>query len=114
MNFFLFAYSTPSYEDLGDCDQQCRHCGAAFWYEECVKRSSTNTRTEYHLCCADGKFIMDQEREPPDYIKQLLSDRNFMDNIRAYNQMFAMTSFGATIDKSVNDGRGPFVFKVSG
>ncbi|PWA72338.1 helitron helicase-like domain-containing protein [Artemisia annua] len=48
--------STPSYENLGDCDQRCRHCGAAFWYEERVKRSSTNARTEYHLCCGDGRF----------------------------------------------------------
>lgn len=28
--------------------------------------------------------------------------------------MFSMTSLGATIDESVNRGRGPYVFKVSG
>nr|GEX23813.1 DNA helicase [Tanacetum cinerariifolium] len=28
--------------------------------------------------------------------------------------MFAMTSFGAKIDESINNGRGPYVFKVSG
>ncbi|GKF93369.1 hypothetical protein Tco_0280088, partial [Tanacetum coccineum] len=28
--------------------------------------------------------------------------------------MFAMTSFGAKVDDSVNKGRGPYVFKVSG
>lgn len=37
-----------------------------------------------------------------------------MENIRAYNQMFAMNSFGATVDNTVNHGRGPYVFKVSG
>ena len=37
-----------------------------------------------------------------------------MENIRAYNQMFSMTSFGAQIDDSVNNGRGPYVFKVCG
>ncbi|KAL3655186.1 hypothetical protein CASFOL_000972 [Castilleja foliolosa] len=37
-----------------------------------------------------------------------------MENIRAYNNMFSMTSFGARIDEAVNDGRGPYVFKVSG
>ncbi|KAL3627507.1 hypothetical protein CASFOL_028870 [Castilleja foliolosa] len=37
-----------------------------------------------------------------------------MDNVRAYNNMFSMTSFGARIDEAVNDGRGPYVFKVSG
>lgn len=28
--------------------------------------------------------------------------------------MFSMTSFGAQIDESVNNGRGPYVFKISG
>ncbi|KAJ9557468.1 hypothetical protein OSB04_012082 [Centaurea solstitialis] len=37
-----------------------------------------------------------------------------MENIRAYNQMFAMTSFGAKLDNSINNGRHPYVFKVEG
>jgi hypothetical protein len=37
-----------------------------------------------------------------------------MENMRAYNQMFAMTSLGAEIDNSINRGRGPYVFKISG
>ena len=37
-----------------------------------------------------------------------------MDNIRAYNQMFAMTSLGAKLDDSINTGRGSYVFRVSG
>nr|GEX67063.1 hypothetical protein [Tanacetum cinerariifolium] len=36
-----------------------------------------------------------------------------MENIRAYNQMFAMTSFRAQIDNSVNRGTGPYLFKIS-
>ncbi|GKB97097.1 DNA helicase [Tanacetum coccineum] len=47
-------------------------------------------------------------------IKQLLKNTHFMKHIRAYNQMFLMTSFGAKIDHSVNRGRGPYVFKISG
>ena len=52
--------------------------------------------------------------EYPAYIVELYSDRHFMDNIRAYNQMFAMTSFGATVDNSINTGGAPYVFRVSG
>jgi hypothetical protein len=48
------------------------------------------------------------------YIKQLFSHNHFMTNIRAYNQMFAMTSLRATVDETVNVGRGTYVFKVSG
>jgi hypothetical protein len=105
---------SPPYEDIGDCNERCRHCGAAFWYGERVLRDSRNNRPEYHLCCSNGRIIMKQQPDPPQYIKDLLSNNDFMENIRAYNQMFAMTSFGATIDKSVNVGRGPYVFKVSG
>ncbi|GJS71072.1 DNA helicase [Tanacetum coccineum] len=49
----------------------------------------------------------------PEYIRLLLRDRHFMENIRAYNQMFNMTSLGARVDESVNIGRGPYVFKIS-
>nr|GEV03167.1 helitron helicase-like domain-containing protein [Tanacetum cinerariifolium] len=37
-----------------------------------------------------------------------------MENIRAYNQMFSMTSFGARVEDSINNGRAPYVFKISG
>ncbi|GJV29256.1 DNA helicase [Tanacetum coccineum] len=99
------------YEDLGDCDQHCRYCGAAFWY---AKRLKGHREAEYHLCCGGGRIHMGPEREPPEYIKLLFQNKHFMENIRAYNQMFAMTSFGAKIDESINRGRGPYVFKVSG
>nr|GEW10743.1 helitron helicase-like domain-containing protein [Tanacetum cinerariifolium] len=42
------------------------------------------------------------------------SDRHFLENIKAYNHMFSMTSLGAQIDESINNGRGPYVFKISG
>jgi hypothetical protein len=37
-----------------------------------------------------------------------------MKSIRQYNCLFAFTSMGANIDRSMNDGRGPPVFKISG
>jgi hypothetical protein len=40
--------------------------------------------------------------------------RHFFDHIRQYNSMFAMTSMGAKVTDSINDGHGPFVFKISG
>jgi hypothetical protein len=38
----------------------------------------------------------------------------FRKNIRAYNSMFAFTSIGAKIDQTINDGSGPYVFKIRG
>jgi hypothetical protein len=40
--------------------------------------------------------------------------RHFFDHIRQYNSMFTMTSMGAKVIESVNDGHGPYVFKISG
>nr|GFA25969.1 helitron helicase-like domain-containing protein [Tanacetum cinerariifolium] len=102
------------YVDLGDCDQQCQHCGAAFWLGERLNGHSNYRTPEYHLCCGGGRIHMQHSEDPPEYFKNLLQNKHFMDNIRAYNQMFSMTSFGVKIDESINDGRGPYVFKVSG
>lgn len=40
--------------------------------------------------------------------------KRFIKHIRQYNCLFAFTSMGANIDRSMNDGRGPRVFKISG
>ncbi|GKA30666.1 DNA helicase, partial [Tanacetum coccineum] len=105
---------TALYIDIGDCEWSCEHCSAKFWYGERLKGSSKNRRPEYHKCCAGGRVFLNREVNPPNYIKQLFSDRLFLENVRAYNQMFAMTSFGANVDDSVNRRRGPYVFKISG
>ncbi|GJW01097.1 DNA helicase [Tanacetum coccineum] len=105
---------TLSYMDLGDCDQQCRHCGCLFWYNERLKGNAYAREAEYHLCCGGGQIYMPPTPAPPAFIQQLFKNNQFMEHIRAYNQMFAMTSFGAKIDHSVNKRRGPYVFKISG
>ncbi|GJZ07058.1 DNA helicase [Tanacetum coccineum] len=61
-----------------------------------------------------GKIYMLETPAPPLFIQQLLRNNHFMEHIRTYNQMFAMTSFGAKVDDSINKGRRPYVFKVSG
>lgn len=39
---------------------------------------------------------------------------HFFQHIRQYIAMFTMTSMGAKVIESVNDGHGPYVLKVSG
>ncbi|GJU84393.1 DNA helicase [Tanacetum coccineum] len=103
----------PSYMDLGDCDQQCRHYGCLFWYNEQLKGAHYTTDAEYHLCYGGGQIYMPSTPYPPAFIQQLFKNNEFMKHIRRYNQMFAMTSFRAKIDHSVNKGRGPYIFKIS-
>ncbi|PWA92314.1 hypothetical protein CTI12_AA079770 [Artemisia annua] len=78
---------TPAYIDIGDANWRCHWCGAAFWFGERLK-SSRGSRIRYGRCCGEGKVRLQQERDPPDSIKQLFKDKHFMENIRAYNQMF--------------------------
>ncbi|XP_076893525.1 uncharacterized protein LOC143545531 [Bidens hawaiensis] len=47
-------------------------------------------------------------------MKNLIERQDYLNSIRAYNSMFAMTSFGAKVDHSVNNGSAPYVFKVQG
>ncbi|PWA86362.1 nucleic acid-binding, OB-fold protein [Artemisia annua] len=90
------------YRSFGRCNQVCQHCGALFWLEERKKSLPVSARPQNQRCCASGRVVLRSHERYPPYITHLFSDRHFMENIRAYNQMFAMTSFGATIDHSIN------------
>ncbi|KAL3646267.1 hypothetical protein CASFOL_011447 [Castilleja foliolosa] len=103
-----------NYLDNGDCDRICEHCAALFWYAERVVCGSTLLSPKYTHCCKRGAVRLPLPLRPPDVIRQMFENDVFMDNIRAYNNMFSMTSLGAQIDDAVNDGWGPYVFKVSG
>ncbi|KAL3635911.1 hypothetical protein CASFOL_020458 [Castilleja foliolosa] len=104
----------PTYFDDGDCEHICEYCNALFWFAERIVRGPLHARPRYTRCCKGGVVRLPFSLYPPAAIKGLFDDVHFMENIRAYNNMFSMTSFGARIDDSVNDGRGPYVFKVSG
>ena len=39
---------------------------------------------------------------------------HFHDNHRRYNAMFAIMSLGGKVDKTLNDGNGPYVFRLNG
>nr|GEV35232.1 DNA helicase [Tanacetum cinerariifolium] len=77
--------------------------------------NSANGRTPiYNRCCNGGRVVLRAPPEYPGYIKQLFNDSHFMENIRAYNQIFSMTSLGANIDSSINNGKGLYVFRIPG
>nr|GEW86227.1 helitron helicase-like domain-containing protein [Tanacetum cinerariifolium] len=101
------------YVDIGDSLWSCNHCGARLWDGERLKGYANTRSPRYNKCCGAGKVVLHQQRYPPYYMKELLKDRRFLDNIRAYNQMFAMTYFGAHVDELVNNRTGPHVFKIS-
>ncbi|KAK9064524.1 hypothetical protein SSX86_015906 [Deinandra increscens subsp. villosa] len=106
--------STIDYEDLGDCNYVCEFCNATFWFSERLRSGPLNKPPKYTQCCRSGHVKLNFPLNPPEEIKSLFLDRRFMKNIRRYNSMFSMTSFGAKVDKSFKHQQGPYVFKVSG
>ena len=79
--------------DLGPPTIVCEHCGAQLWYGERTVKSKTPTKPKFSLCCFEGRVELPLLEEPPP---------------------FAFTSLGGNVDRSVNNGFGPYVFHVNG
>jgi hypothetical protein len=71
------------------------------------------------MCCKQGKIKLPPRKKPPPYLENLetgegKNSKNFKENIRFYNSMFAFTSTGGIVDKEINKGHGPYVFRMHG
>ncbi|KAL4609927.1 hypothetical protein ACB092_08G015800 [Castanea dentata] len=68
----------------------------------------------------EGKVKLPLLKKPPPLLNELLDplggqrSKTFRTQIRSYNAMFAMTSMGGKVDNRVNDGRGPYIFRLHG
>ncbi|KAK9049762.1 hypothetical protein SSX86_031269, partial [Deinandra increscens subsp. villosa] len=118
-NKLIFFNFSTDYLDHGDQIVICDVCNAKLWKDEAVLGRTTELGKCYSLCCAYGKVQLPHLKEPSPTYKELFSSRNnkskyFLKNIRRYNSMFAFTSMGGKVDKSINKGKGPFTFRLSG
>lgn len=74
----------------------------------------------YNLCCKGGRIDLPELKHPPSFLAKLLKfdgdarSKRFLRQIRSYNSLFAFTSLGADIDRSINTGSSPCVFKING
>ena len=123
MNFFFFFVVIGKFTeplDLGPPTIVCEHCGAQLWYEERTIKSKMPTKPKFSLCCSEGRVELPLLKEPPPFLGNLLNINsnqrsiNFQLGIRIYNSLFAFTSLGGNVDRSVNNGSGPYVFRVNG
>ncbi|KAJ8657750.1 hypothetical protein O0I10_006565 [Lichtheimia ornata] len=104
-------------------DVSCPFCGALMWMEEKVVGSS-RINPRFALCCSQGNTRLPIPNEPPSEIIDLITaDRtsrnqshvNFMNNIRAYNSMFAFCSIKANYDRRLADGSdGVPTYRING
>nr|GEW11952.1 reverse transcriptase domain-containing protein [Tanacetum cinerariifolium] len=74
----------------------------------------------FSICCMRGKVKLPvQLKPPPPLLINLIKNehpksKGFVENIRHYNLMFAFTSLGGKINHNINDGRGPYCFRIQG
>ncbi|KAH1249451.1 ATP-dependent DNA helicase pif1 [Glycine max] len=99
---------------------KCSHYNANMWYDERISKCERTTNPRFNLCCGGGKVELPLLQNPPKYFYQLLYDhdtydsKNYQQNIRTYNMMFAFTSAGIKFDKSINHLRGPPTIRIQG
>ena len=98
---------------------RCEHCNALLWYEERLRPKVKTKKPAFGMCCKQGKIRLPPRKNPPNYLDNLLNgegedSKNFRENIRSYNSMFSFTSTGGVVDKEINKGHGPYVFRMHG
>ncbi|KAH1060573.1 hypothetical protein GYH30_004170 [Glycine max] len=99
---------------------QCRYCNAQMWYDERISKDKNCQSPRFNLCYGDGKVELPLLQNPPQYLQRLLFDdntidsKNYQHNLRAYNMMFAFTSAGIKLDKTVNNSRRPPTIRIQG
>ncbi|OMP07463.1 DNA helicase PIF1, ATP-dependent [Corchorus olitorius] len=104
---------------FGGPDAECPFCHAKMWSKERTQPEISVPYPVFSLCCKQGTIKLPPARPSPPLLHGLLDNnggsfhRHFKENIRVYNSMFQFTSLGGKIDHSVNDGFGPYVFKLN-
>ena len=84
--------------------------------QTCALPICTRHRVDYVGCCHGGKISLPAPLPWPSPLRELMrfdggpASKNFMKSIRQYNSMFAFTSLGVHVDRSVNIGSGPYIF----
>ena len=84
---------------LGPMSQLCPYCNAFRFPKELLN------------CCHNGKVAIDTF-DYPDSLKNLYGDKQFLNKIRSYNNVFAFASLGAQMLSP--PGFGPYCFRIHG
>ena len=105
--------------NFGKPTYRCEHCNAILWCEERLNSHRGTKKPSFGICCKQGKIDLPKIAYPPPYLAGLLTGEgsdatNFRENIRSYNSMFSFTSMGGIVDKEINKGKGPYVFRLHG
>ncbi|CAK8575278.1 unnamed protein product [Lathyrus sativus] len=112
--------SDGGYYDIGDPVIECQYYGANMWYSERKNKCCHASNPKFSMCCGSGKVQLPLLKSAPKVLQHLLFDnescesKNFQQQIRMYNVMFAFTSPGAKVDNQFNNGICPPNFRIQG
>ncbi|GKD97027.1 DNA helicase PIF1-like protein, partial [Tanacetum coccineum] len=106
------------YMDIGDPIQTCHACQAKLWTGETNKKQITK-KISFTMCCKKGQVLLPKMEDPPKDLLDLFTandatSKYFIHNIRKFNSIFSFTSIGGKVDKTVNNGRGPWIYRMQG
>nr|XP_025625385.1 uncharacterized protein LOC112717618 [Arachis hypogaea] len=92
---------------------------AWMWSGERLAKSKQSPQPKFSLCCMEGKIELPLLSVPPDELILLHTGGDqrsihFLKNIRTFNSMFCFTSMAGKIDRGVNNGTAPPIFKLGG
>ncbi|GJT54627.1 putative helitron helicase-like domain-containing protein [Tanacetum coccineum] len=111
---------SKAYIDIGDPIQTCKMCKAKLWTAEAKKGNKKVTKEDsFSMCCMNGIVELSNMENPPEALLKLYTSddetsKHFRHHIRKYNMMFSFTSMGGKVDNSINNGHGPFVYRMHG
>lgn len=106
-------------DDRGSMNITCNKCFALMWIEERAANSS-KTNPNFHLCCCQGRTILNPLKPTPQEIANLLRGETvesieFRKHIRSYNSSLSFTSFGVNLDLNLaNNQSGSYTFRIQG
>ncbi|XP_074345440.1 uncharacterized protein LOC141684401 isoform X2 [Apium graveolens] len=105
--------------NIGIQEEICGFCTSHVWAAEFTGRHVGTGPKVYLICYGKGKVQLPLLRETPPELNYLISANGTRSNVyfskrRVYNNIFAFCSFGGNVDHSVNNGKGPYVFRVCG
>ncbi|WVZ88743.1 hypothetical protein U9M48_035226 [Paspalum notatum var. saurae] len=114
------AYLERSY--YGGPEHECPYCGAVFLVPGASEEGFIchTTKNCVQSLLEERKIDLKPYEKPPSILANLLRfdgdvrSKRILKLIRSYNSLFVFTSFGAAIDKTINNGTAPYVFKING
>ena len=94
------SYPYFKYSSIGNLFEEdtCSYCHAFKWAKETPG-----------FCCYQGNIKLETVRDPPDVIEDLLTNKEFTNNIRGYNNAFALASLGTKHKQEIGPN-----FKIQG